>query len=537
MKNTISTLFLSALTLSSVGFAQDQAPQEQAAAPATESKERTFEEASQDIVQELDASTKELASLREQLVAEKLPLSKRLNDLQADLSAVRSSYQSTTRLLDTRTLDLSNLRTEIQQRKDQSTYLTGLLSEYTREFATRLHSAERNRFKGFIEASELAPENSALSGDQIDAAQLDLVIASVERLEQALGGTRFQGTATDAKGAVHKGNYVLVGPVAYFGTADGSVVGVAEQRLNSLGPAATPFFDPLNTEAALRLVRTGQGVFPLDPTLGKAHKIEATQDSILDEVRKGGAVMYPIFGMAALALALAIIKWLGMLMLRKPSKKKINALLDAVEKHDSELAVAKARAIRGPVGRMLTAGAEHLREPRELIEEVMYEVMLTARLKLQRFLPFIAICAASAPLLGLLGTVTGIIKTFKIITVFGSGDVKTLSDGISEALITTKFGLVVAIPSLLLHAFLSRKARGVIGNMETSALAFVNKVSLHPRNRNATLVPSRGEHVVTQVAPDPNLVRDQVNAILSDMLSSTEKQGEEGGAEPLQPTA
>jgi hypothetical protein len=50
-------------------------------------------------------------------------------------------------------------------------------------------------------------------------------------------------------------------------------------------------------------------------------------------------------------------------------------------------------------------------------------------------------------------------------------------------------------------------------------------------------VPSRGEHVVTQVAPDPNLVRDQVNAILSDMLSSTEKQGEEGGAEPLQPTA
>jgi cytochrome bd-type quinol oxidase subunit 1 len=115
----------------------------------------------------------------------------------------------------------------------------------------------------------------------------------------------------------------------------------------------------------------------------------------------------------------------------------------------------------------------------------MYEVMLTRRLKLERMLPFISICAASAPLLGLLGTVTGIINTFKLITVFGSGDVKTLSGGISEALITTECGLIVAIPSLLLHAFLSRKARGIISSMETASVAFVNQVSraaIHARD-------------------------------------------------------
>jgi CBS domain-containing protein len=126
---------------------------------------------------------------------------------------------------------------------------------------------------------------------------------------------------------------------------------------------------------------------------------------------------------------------------------------------------------------MLAAGVQHIREPRELIEEVMYEKVLATRLKLERFLPFIAITAASAPLLGLLGTVTGIINTFKLITVFGSGDVKTLSGGISEALITTEFGLIVAIPSLLLHAFLSRKARGIVNQMEKAAVAFVNQVS------------------------------------------------------------
>ena len=75
---------------------------------------------------------------------------------------------------------------------------------------------------------------------------------------------------------------------------------------------------------------------------------------------------------------------------------------------------------------------------------------------------------------------TGIINTFKLITVFGSGDVKTLSSGISEALITTEYGLIVAIPSLLLHAFLSRKAKGVTDQMEKAAIAFINQVSKTP---------------------------------------------------------
>jgi len=129
---------------------------------------------------------------------------------------------------------------------------------------------------------------------------------------------------------------------------------------------------------------------------------------------------------------------------------------------------------------MLLAGVEHLSEPTELIEEVMYEKILATKLRLQRFLPFIAISASSAPLLGLLGTVTGMINTFKLITVFGSGDVKTLSSGISEALITTEYGLIVAIPSLLIHAFLSRKARGLTDQMEKAAISFINQVAKTP---------------------------------------------------------
>jgi biopolymer transport protein ExbB len=92
-------------------------------------------------------------------------------------------------------------------------------------------------------------------------------------------------------------------------------------------------------------------------------------------------------------------------------------------------------------------------------------------------LPFIAISATSAPLLGLLGTVTGIMNTFTLMTVFGTGDVKTLSSGISEALITTEYGLIVAIPSLLIHSFLSRKAKSITDEMDKAAIVFGNEVA------------------------------------------------------------
>ena len=84
--------------------------------------------------------------------------------------------------------------------------------------------------------------------------------------------------------------------------------------------------------------------------------------------------------------------------------------------------------------------------------------------------------AATAPLLGLLGTVTGMINTFNMITVFGTGDPKMLAGGISEALITTKFGLIVAVPALLMHAFASRKAKGVLANMEETTVSFINGI-------------------------------------------------------------
>ena len=225
--------------------------------------------------------------------------------------------------------------------------------------------------------------------------------------------------------------------------------------------------------------------------------------------------MIPIFTLAGLSLLIALFKWISLSRIPRPSRKRLDELYAAVHAGDHAAAAERVKKVKGPVGKMLARGVELMEEPKSLVEEVLYESVLKAKLRLGRMLPFIAISAASAPLLGLLGTVTGIISTFKLITIFGAGDPGQLSGGISEALITTKYGLIVAIPSLLLHAFLSRKAHAVTGLMETNAVEFVNELGTGPQKEKAVVVTSERSGLGT---PDPSQVERQVHRILRDML-------------------
>ena len=113
---------------------------------------------------------------------------------------------------------------------------------------------------------------------------------------------------------------------------------------------------------------------------------------------------------------------------------------------------------------------------REQLEELLHEHIISYVPRLERHLGTLAVLGGIAPLLGLLGTVTGMIHTFQMVTLFGSGDARLLSGGISEALITTKYGLIIAVPVLLAHAFLSRHARGKLAELEQTAIGMVNDV-------------------------------------------------------------
>lgn len=471
----IIALFIIALSIKST-FAQTQTDEQISIVQASESIEK-----------KLSDSLERLSVLRQKSAEELLPLNKQLDQLETQLIDLRSDYMQTSHLLDSRTLDLNNLRNEIKSRKEESVYLSNLLSEYARNFESRLHIAEIQLYQDVIEDAKLASENNDIDKSEVYRKQVKLIETSLDRIDDAVGGRYFKGKAVDKKGVLKEGEFAMIGPVAMFLSDDGENIGTVEQRLGSLEPAVVGFANPEDAQAAKMFVKSTGRYFPFDPTLGNAHVVESTNQTLWEHIQKGGPVMIPILAMASLATLVAIYKWLTITFVKKPNHKNLSSMLDSIASCNYQKAFSKAKSIGGPFGKMLTNALEHINEPPELIEEVMYETVLETKLKLQRLLPFVAICAASAPLLGLLGTVTGIINTFKLITVFGSGDVKTLSGGISEALITTEFGLIVAIPSLLLHAFLSRKAQSVVDEMEKAAVCVVNQVSKTSfRNNNQT---------------------------------------------------
>lgn len=472
-----------------------------------ERKEKTeqFNKTAGDIQQRLVDSQAELDALIEAITSEKSPLASDLRDLENQLKEVRQELSTISRQSANRALEEKRLTDGIVAREKAASFVSNRLDEYIREFEAGLHIAELQLYEEPLEAAKLAMENRDLSSrDRFDVQQA-VIVASLQRLEDALGGVTYSGSAIDSrgvlgtKGASVVGTFLQLGPVVVFSDSTGKLQGSVEQKIGTLLPEVVPFTNPENASAVKALIESKKGALPLDTTLGEAQTIEQIDEETLeDELRAGGPVMYPIIGLAIATILVGLYKWVSITLTPSVSRRKLAALLAAVAEHDTEKARSIAKTMRGPAGKMLQAGSDHLGAPRELIEEVMYEKVLTAKLKVQRMLPFIAICAAAAPLLGLLGTVSGIINTFKMMQVSGAADMQAVSGGISEALITTKFGLIVAIPALLLHVFLSRKARGVIDKMEKAGVALINQVM------KSTPPPTEGDRLAPLNSPTPD---------------------------------
>jgi biopolymer transport protein ExbB len=148
---------------------------------------------------------------------------------------------------------------------------------------------------------------------------------------------------------------------------------------------------------------------------------------------------------------------------------------DLVEKGNLAEALEATKQLKGSTSRVVAAAVRNLERDREHIEDIISEQILHESAHLNRFGAFIIVIAAVAPLLGLLGTVTGMIATFDIITEFGTGDPKLLSSGISIALVTTELGLAVAIPALIFGNLLSGWAESIKDDMEKAALHVINR--------------------------------------------------------------
>jgi biopolymer transport protein ExbB len=131
---------------------------------------------------------------------------------------------------------------------------------------------------------------------------------------------------------------------------------------------------------------------------------------------------------------------------------------------------------KGVLARILNTCLDHAKWKRPVAEKAVKELLLAEVPVLDKHLDTLAVIAGAAPLLGLLGTVTGMISMFESITSFGTGDPKLLAGGISEALVTTEVGLAIAIPVLLIHNFLRNRRNHIQADMEMYAMRILNRL-------------------------------------------------------------
>ena len=216
---------------------------------------------------------------------------------------------------------------------------------------------------------------------------------------------------------------------------------------------------------------------PIDVGRGASLRQLTYQTAVTDQLNQGGFIVWPILVIALVAITLIAERIWFLRQNRFDATSLMRKLQPQIMAENwSECEALCRGSQKKALPRVLYAGLKFRDLEREELENAMQEAILAEIPRLERFLSTLAVLASIAPLLGLLGTVTGMINTFQVITFHGTSDPRLMSGGISEALVTTMLGLGVAIPIMLSHSLLSRRVETSIAQIEEKSIRFVNLV-------------------------------------------------------------
>jgi biopolymer transport protein ExbB len=296
--------------------------------------------------------------------------------------------------------------------------------------------------------------------------------------EMAASGTivRRTGDFVGPDGRKATGEILRIGRfTTFFRTADGSVgfltPEAAGERLIAVQGEV-----PRAMQSAIRAYLDRESLdLPVDPSGGGAAFAQfGTKQTFGEWLDKGGILMWPILIVGVVAILLGLQRLITLGTKGRASDKIMEKINDMANRNLwSEAREYCSSKSRIPTCSMLDGVMEHIGTSQDVLENSLAEGIMRQQPKLNQFLPTLSVLAAIAPLLGLLGTVTGMINTFQVITTVGTGDPRMMSGGISEALLTTQFGLMVAVPIMLLHHFLQRRVDRISSDMEEKGFAFI----------------------------------------------------------------
>ncbi|TWI71687.1 outer membrane transport energization protein ExbB [Desulfobotulus alkaliphilus] len=228
------------------------------------------------------------------------------------------------------------------------------------------------------------------------------------------------------------------------------------------------------------LAGEGGGMLPVDLSGGTVLDTESGGRGLRDRVREGGLLIWPILFLGVAGLMIFTVRAFDLFRL---SFFKGDAVMVIRDRRYGREGGWGAKAVKSPGLSMLVMAADLRDEAAEVREQMLESAVAGWSDRMERGIASLGVMAALAPMLGLLGTVTGMMASFRVMSRMGAGDIRLMSGGISEALVTTQWGLAVAVPLLLAHHLLSRRAERLALDAEdraAEALALLEKESDHP---------------------------------------------------------
>ncbi len=361
----------------------------------------------------------------------------------------------------------------VQQKREQLDERLGSLKELFGHLTSTAGDLRANMDVSIVSAQ--IPNRGEPIAELIEKMNSETKLPSIEEIERLWFEMQreitesgkvvtYVGTVSDPSGnesertIVRAGNYNLYsdGKFLNFDAETGSVSELPRQPSGSLQASA---MNLQNASAGF----TKTGVDPTGPVGGQLLRALINTPNLLERWKQGGPVgMYVITPLFIVALIISLIKFLSLMAV----SGKVNRQLKA-----------KSANTNNPLGRVLKVAEDNQGIDSESLELKLEEAVLKERPSIESWLNSIKIISMVGPLLGLLGTVTGMIVVFQQITIFGAGDPKAMAGGISAALVTTVKGLIVAIPTVLIHTYLNSKAKGVVQILDEQSAGLIAEKS------------------------------------------------------------
>jgi biopolymer transport protein ExbB len=382
-----------------------------------------------------------------------------LNQARAERNRQEGESERLEQLFEDQQAQIVAARTALDERLGALKELFGVLQTVAGDAQGRFANSLTNvqfpdRGEFLVElGSKMAGANSLASIEDIEQLWFELQ----RQISETGKIVRFDHTVTLANGEetqmsiARVGAFNLAGPVGYL-QYDPSTRRVSELQRQPEQSRYT------NSAKDLAAAQQSPATFGLDVTRGGILALLVESPTIKDRINQGGIVGYCIIGLGIIGLLIAIVRFIGL----SNDSRKVAAQL----KRDTA-------STDNPLGRVMAAYESNRGADTETIELKLSEAALKEMPGLTKGLLFIKVISVVAPLMGLLGTVTGMIKTFQVITLYGAGDPKMMAGGISQALMTTVLGLVVAIPMVLLHTIVSGQSRKVINILQSQSAGLV----------------------------------------------------------------